>query len=124
MGKLFKRTIMVLLALLPCVTSSTVIAFDDDPPLGKPINVEELPPLSPRSIAPECYYLDGYVYIIGNNSITGITGTVTRLSDNAQWSNNCTSNMLQLAVSTDLGVYSLTITLSDGNSYQGVYILD
>lgn len=124
MDKLFKRTIMVLLALLPCISLSTVNALTDDPPLGKPINVNELPPLPPRSIAPECYYLDGYVYIIGDNSITSITGTVTRLSDNVQWNGNCTSNNLQIVVSTDPGAYSLTFTISDGSTYQGIYYLD
>ncbi|MBO4561076.1 MAG: hypothetical protein J5705_03790 [Bacteroidaceae bacterium] len=123
MNKLAKRTLVILLALLPCISSFTANASTDDPPIGKPINVESLPPVRPRSIEPECYYLDGYVYIIGDNTITGICGTITRLSDNAQWSNSSSSNTLQIAVPTNPATYRLTFTMSDGSSYYGDYTL-
>ncbi|MBO7111127.1 MAG: hypothetical protein J6W18_04180 [Bacteroidaceae bacterium] len=56
--------------------------------------------------------------------MTSISGTVTRISDNMQWSDSSTSNVLQIAVSSDAGSYHLTFTLSDGSSYYGDYILD
>lgn len=55
--------------------------------------------------------------------MTSISATVTRLSDNAQWSDSSSSNTLQIAVSTDADTYSLDFTLSDGNSYYGEYTL-
>ena len=114
---------MILLALMPCLPSSTVKASVDDPPEGIPIGLEGLPPLHPRSIAPKCYYEDGYVYVIAESSVTSISGTLTRLSDNAQWSDSSTGCMLQIAVPTDPATYRLTLTLSDGSAYYGDYTL-
>lgn len=121
MDKVLKRTLFVILALLPCLTIPVMASSDepDDIPL-KPISQGGV---LPRSIEPECYYQDGYVYIIGDTSVTSISATVTRLSDNAQWSNSGTSNTLQIAVPTDAGTYRLELSLSDGNSYYGDYIL-
>lgn len=122
MKKLLKRTIVVILALLPFL-SVDIWASLNDP------NDIPLKPLSPGNIQPrsiediECYYLDGYVYIIGDSSVTSVSGTVIRLTDNMQWSDSSTSNTLQIAVPTDAGVYRLTFTLSDGNSYYGDYTL-
>lgn len=121
MKKVLKRTLFVILALLPCL-SVPVMASSDEPddiplkPLFPDVNL-------PRSIEPECYYQNGYVYIIGDASVTSISATVTRLSDNVQWSNSGTSNTLQIAVPTDAGTYRLELSLSDGNSYYGDYIL-
>lgn len=96
----------------------------DVPEEGNPIVIESDYIPQPRSITDiECYYLNGYVYIIGGNDITSINGTVTRLSDNMQWSDSCNSNMLQIAVPSDAGIYRLTFTLSDGSSYYGDYVL-
>ncbi len=90
---------------------------------NRPIVIRSTGTHPPRSIVPECYYQDGYVYIICGNGVTSISATVTRLSDNAQWSNSSLNNTLQIAVSTDAGTYSLDFTLSDGSSYYGEYIL-
>ena len=109
-----KRTILLALALLPCFLFTPVKASADIP----------TDHVKPRSIEPECYYLEGYVYITCDSSVTSISGTVTRISDNLQWSNNSTSNVLQIAVSSDTGSYHLIFTLSDGTSYYGDYTLD
>lgn len=111
------------MALLPSFVFSEVLAFNSGPEEGVPIVIEYNQPERPRSITPECYYLDGYVYVIGDSSVTSISGTVTRLTDNAQWSDSSTGNMLQIAVPTDAGTYRLTLTLSDGSSYYGDYAL-
>lgn len=109
------------MVLMLCVLS--VKAFADDPTPIEPIKSNSSGHIQPRSIELECYYQDGYVYIISDNSVTSISGTVTRLGDNMQWSDSSTSNTLQIAVSTDAGSYHLTFTLSDGSSYYGDYTL-
>ncbi len=118
-----RRTILLVLALMPSLISFSVNAAVTVSDEGIPIIVESNGGGRPRSIEPECYYLDGYVYIIGDSSVTSISGTVTRLSDNMQWSNSCTGNALQIAVPTDAGSYHLTLSLSDGSSYYGDYTL-
>ena len=77
----------------------------------------------PRSIEPDCYYQDGFVFIVGDASVTSINATITRLSDNAQWSDSSTGNTLQIAVPTGSGLYRLAFSLSDGSSYYGDYTL-
>lgn len=119
-----KRTILLVLALLPCFSFLKINAALPPHEVGKPIDIEYDQPTQPRSIEPECYYLDGYIYIVGEVSVTSISGTVTRISDNMQWSDSSTSNVLQIPVSSDAGSYHLTFTLSDGSSYHGDYILD
>lgn len=119
-----KRTILLTLALLPCFLIASAETANVVPAEGKPIIIERPDHVKPRSIEPECYYLDGYVYITCDSSVTSISGTVTRISDNMQWSNSSTSNVLQIAVSSGAGSYHLTFTLSDGSSYYGDYILD
>lgn len=118
-----KRTFFLIVALMPFFTFTSINAMNGEPDEGEPIHIEYEQPTQPRSIEPECYYLDGYVYIIGDNTITGIGGTVTRLSDNAQWSNSSSSNTLQIAVPTNPATYRLTFTMSDGSSYYGDYTL-
>ena len=118
-----KRTLLFSLALLPCFSFLSVNAQSTEPDQSKPIFVEREDVVMPRSIEPECYYLDGYVYIICDISVTSISATVTRLSDNAQWSDSSTGNTLQIAVPTGSGSYRLTFSLSDGSSYYGDYTL-
>ena len=118
-----RRTIAIILALMPCLFINSVKAVEFEPEEGYPIVIESAGHIHPRSEEPECYYLEGYVYIICDNSVTSISATVTRLSDNAQWSDSSSSNTLQIAVPTDSGTYHLTLTLSDGSSYYGDYIL-
>lgn len=121
--KMKKRTILFIIALLPLVSLLNAHTLLPPPDDGEPIDLNGVRPPKPRSIEPECYYLDGCVYVIGDNSVTSISGTVTRLSDNMQWSNSCTGNALQIAVPTDAGSYHLTLSLSDGSSYYGDYTL-
>ena len=118
-----KRTLLLTLALLPCFILTSVRASNGEPEIGIPIDIEREEIVHPRSIEPECYYLDGYVYIICDSSITSISATVTRLSDNAQWSDSSNGNTLQIAVPTGSGSYRLTFSLSDGSSYYGDYTL-
>ena len=118
------RLIVMFMALLPSFSHSeangTTSSGGLDPEY---IIIRSTGTHPPRSIEPECYYQDGYVYIIGDSGITSISATVTRLSDNVQWSGSSTGNTLQIAVPTDVGTYRLTLTLSDGNSYYGDYTL-
>lgn len=119
------KLIVLFMALLPSFLQSNAanVIIDQGSGDGRPIAIRSTGTKPPRSIEPECYYQDGYVYIICGNGVTSISATVTRLSDNAQWSNSSLSNTLQIAVSTDAGTYSLDFTLSDGSSYYGEYIL-
>lgn len=121
MNNVLKRTISLLLAFTPCFSLS-VFALTDGPD-EIPINPIGLEHPRPRSITPECYYQDGYVYIVADSSVTSISGTVTRLSDNAQWSDSSTGCTLQIAVPTAPATYRLTLTLSDGSAYYGDYTL-
>lgn len=118
-----KRTILLIMALLPLFSILNVNALTPPPELGEPIHIESEDHDQPRSIEPECYYLDGYVYIICDSGISYISATVTRISDNTQWSDSNAGNTLQIAVSTGVGSYHLTFTLSDGSSYYGDYTL-
>lgn len=118
-----KKYFLIVLALLLNSSLSFINAANGNPDDGLPIDIEIPGDNRPRSIEPECYYLDGYVYIIGGNEINAICATVTRLSDYAQWSDSSTSNTLQISVPTDAGTYHLTFTLSDGSLYYGDYIL-
>jgi len=119
-----KRTLFIL-ALLPFIAPLNTDAVCSEPvEEGTPIVIEYKRPPQPRSIEPHCYFWDGSLYIMCNSYITSVSGTITRLSDNMQWSDSSTSNVLQIAVSSDAGSYHLTFTLSDGTSYYGDYILE
>ena len=118
-----KKYLLIVLILLLNSLLSFVNGANGDPYDEIPIDIETQGPTLPRSIEPECYYMDGYVYIIGGSGITAIGATVTRLSDNAQWSDNSFSNTLQMVVSSDAGTYRLMLMLSDGSSYYGDYTL-
>ena len=124
MDKLLKRTLVFLLAFMHCFISEDVRAAGDDPLKIEPIIIDSSGEvINPRSIVPECFYQDGYIYLVGDSIVTSISGTVTRLSDNAQWSRSSTGCTLQIAVPTDPATYRLTFTLSDGSSYYGDYTL-
>ncbi len=73
---------------------------------------------------PYCYFQDGVVYIDAGANITAITATVTRYADNQVWSNTTNSNSLSITVSYSPGEYYLELTLSDGQYYQGKYIIE
>ena len=73
---------------------------------------------------PECYHYDGAVYIYADATITFITATITRIGDNLSWSGSGNSNTLTLSASSAIGVYLLKLTLSDGRSFIGEYIIE
>ena len=73
---------------------------------------------------PECYHLDGVVYIEADNAITYINASVTRYNDNQVWSNTSNTNTLSISASADSGTYLLELTLSDGRAYIGEYIIE
>ena len=118
-----KRTFLFILALLPCFLLSTAKTSADLPTEGQPIVIDRPDHIQPRTIKPECYYLDGHVYIICNSSITSVDATVTRLSDNTEWSDSSLGNTLRMAVSSNAGTYLLVLTLSDGSTWYGEYTL-
>ena len=73
---------------------------------------------------PECYHYDGVVYIYADGCVSSITATVTRIGDNLSWSASDNSNTLTLSASSAIGVYLLELTLSDGRSFIGEYIIE
>lgn len=79
-----------------------------------------------RSIVqePQCYHYNGVVYIYADGTVTAITATVTRIGDNLSWSGSGNSNTLTLSASSAIGVYLLELTLSDGRSFIGEYIIE
>ena len=122
MKHVLKRTLIVILALLPCLSVLGITSSDG--PSEIPLKPVVPGSLQPRSLDDlNCYYLDGCVYILGDASVTSISGTVTRLSDNMQWSDSSNGNTLQISVPATPGTYCLTLTLSDGSSYYGDYAL-
>lgn len=126
-----KKMLVALLALLPCFqTSVTAGVFDDPEPQEIPLNAIPKPyPGGPRSraryteVIPVCQYYNGVVSIMADSTITYITASVTRIEDNVSWSNSGVGETLTIAVSTQPGTYILTLTLSNGKSYYGEYIL-
>lgn len=80
----------------------------------------------PRSAAqhPYCYFQDGVVYIDADVTVTAITASVTRYSDNQFWTDAAATNALAITVTPDPGEYHLQLTLSTGQSYQGKYIIE
>ena len=73
---------------------------------------------------PECYHYDGVVYIYADNTITFISATVTRVGDNLTWTGSANTNTLTISASTAAGMYYLELTLSDGRSFIGKYIIE
>lgn len=115
-----------MLAILPCFSTPGLAVI---PEASEPIPVKNGEPggIQPRSrsisIAPECYYNNGVVTITADRSISYINATVTRLEDSRQWSNSSTGNNLLIDITTEPGTYMLELTLSNGMSYYGEYIL-
>ena len=73
---------------------------------------------------PQCYHYDGVVYIYADATVTFITATITRIGDGLLWSGSASSNTLSISVSAAIGVYRLELTLSDGRSFIGEYIIE
>lgn len=73
---------------------------------------------------PECYHYDGVVYIYADATVTFISATITRIGDNLTWTGSASTNTLSISVSAAIGVYRLELTLSDGRSFIGEYIIE
>ena len=111
------------------LSSGTRPRLIPDEPIPIPIKPmpDPIPNPAPRSSGydlPYCYHQSGVVYIDADVTITAITATVTRYADNQVWSNTTNSNSLSITVSYSPGEYYLELTLSDGQYYQGKYIIE
>ena len=73
---------------------------------------------------PECYHYDGVVYIYTDATVTFISATITRIGDNLTWTGSASTNTLSISASSAIGVYRLELTLSDGRSFIGEYIIE
>ena len=73
---------------------------------------------------PQCYHYDGVVYIYADATVTFITATITRIGDNLTWTGSTSTNTLSISTSSAIGVYRLELTLSDGRSFIGEYIIE
>ncbi len=83
-----------------------------------------MPRLRNSAQAPHCYHIADVVYIDADATITFINATVTRYYDNQVWSDANNSNTLSIITSADAGEYLLNLTLSNGQSYIGKYIIE
>lgn len=83
-----------------------------------------MPRLRNSAQAPHCYHIADVVYIDADATITFINATVTRYNDNQVWSDANNSNTLSIITSADAGDYLLNLTLSNGQSYIGKYIIE
>jgi len=148
-----KKLLVIALALMPSLSINTfaqdggedggTIPPGSDEPLNLPLIVirprlvpDEPIPITPApnpfpnpgprstSQAPHCYYQDGVVSIDAVSSITYINASVIRSYDNQVWTGTASGNTLCIAASSDSGEYYLKLTLSDGQSYQGKYIIE
>ena len=154
MKRNMKKLLVIALALMPSFSISVMAQPSGDDPEVIPVIKTPLPtPEGPRLIPdepipiplkpippvpgpsheprfrnsvqePYCYFQDGVVYIDADATITAITATVTRYADNQVWSNTTNSNSLSITVSYSPGEYYLELTLSDGQYYQGKYIIE
>ena len=101
--------------------------YDDIPVVPHP-NPNPNPGHEPRirnnAQNPYCYHSAGVVYIEADSTITYINASVTRNADNQVWSNAASGNTLSITASDDSGVYLLELTLSNGQSYIGKYIIE
>lgn len=125
MKRKIRITVVLLFAFLQSMLVQTVTAMELETEVQSPIVMKSGKP-RPRSneAIPLCYYChSGDIYIIGDESISYISATVTRLDDNNQWCNSSSGNMLTVQVSMDPGTYLLEVILSDGAYYYGEYML-
>ena len=82
MDTLLKRTLVILLALVLSFLPTTIKASVDDPPEGRPIDLDCLPPLHPRSI--ECEVaasIDDKVVTVSFSELTASQIVVTDSAD-------------------------------------------
>lgn len=98
---------------------------DDIPIIPAPgLDPGTMPRLRNSAQAPHCYHINGVVYIDAAATVTYINASVTRYSDNQVWSDANNSNTLSIITSADAGEYLLNLTLSNGQSYIGKYIIE
>lgn len=114
----FKRYLLSVLAII-LLGQMPIMADESEQSVGGVIVVNIIP--QPRTILPNCYYCNGIVYIECAESVTGIACTVTRFEDNLRWNNRVVGNNLQILTSSDCGLYSVTFTLSNGDSFYGEF---
>ena len=98
----------------------------DDIPVvpGPGTNPGDGPRFRNSAQTPHCYHIGGVVYIDADATITYINASVTRYDDNQVWSDASSTNTLGITTSTDAGSYLLELTLSNGQSYKGKYIIE
>ena len=98
---------------------------DDIPIIPAPgLDPGTMPRLRNSAQAPHCYHINGVVYIDAAATVTYINASVTRYGDNQVWSDANNSNTLSIITSADAGEYLLNLTLSNGQSYIGKYIIE
>ena len=124
MKKTFKISFALLFALVVSMVCLTASASKPIAYIGEPIEIKGGNP-RPRSVVipPYCYYYNGIIYIIGDDSINYINATVTCLGNNTQWNSFTYSNVLSVQTSTNPGAYFLELTLHDGSIYYGEFYL-
>lgn len=154
MKKNMKKLLVIVMALLPSLSilamnpsGFSIVPDPDDIPIVPPSDPTPLPrqdidpnliPIKPlpspgtgheprfRSVVqdPECYHYDGVVYIYADSTVTFISASITRIGDNLTWTGSDYGNMLTISTSAAIGVYRLELTLSDGRSFIGEYVIE
>ena len=154
MKKNMKKLLVIVMALLPSLSilamnpsGFSIVPDPDDIPIVPPSDPTPLPrqdidpnliPIKPlpspgtgheprfRSVVqdPECYHYDGVVYIYADSTVTFISASITRIGDNLTWTGSDYSNTLTISASAAIGVYRLELTLSDGRSFIGEYVIE
>ena len=154
MKKNMKKLLVIVMALMPSLSilamnpsGFNIVPDPDDIPIVPPSDPTPRPrqdidpnliPIKPapspggdhmpriRSVVqePQCYHYDGVVSIYADSTVTFITATITRIGDNLTWSGSASTNTLTISASSAIGVYRLELTLSDGRSFIGEYIIE
>ena len=154
MKKNMKKLLVIVMALMPSLSilamnpsGFSIVPDPDEIPIVPPSNPTPRPrqdidpnliPIKPapspgtgheprfRSSVqdPQCYHYDGVVSIYADSTVTFITATITRIGDGLLWSGSASTNTLSISVSSAIGVYRLELTLSDGRSFIGEYIIE
>ena len=154
MKKNMKKLLVIVMALLPSLSilamnpsGFSIVPDPDDIPIVPPSDPTPLPrqdidpnliPIKPlpspgtgheprfRSVVqdPECYHYDGVVYIYADSTVTFISASITRIGDNLTWTGSDYGNTLTISTSAAIGVYRLELTLSDGRSFIGEYVIE
>ena len=149
-----KKLLVIVMALLPSLSilamnpsGFSIVPDPDDIPIIPPSDPTPRPrqdidpnliPIKPlpspgtgheprfRSVVqdPECYHYDGVVYIYADSTVTFISASITRIGDNLTWTGSDYGNTHTISTSAAIGVYRLELTLSDGRSFIGEYVIE